>query len=122
MTNSLTQKELQIITPLDNRVLVRKKRTEEKTSGGIILPDEMRNKQDMSEMQVEIVKMGETAFQALYVKPEIGDIVYIARYAGSDQKSQDDVYENRIVSDGDIVAIERDIDIEKTVEEGRSNE
>lgn len=108
------------MTPLDHRVLVRRKRTEEKTKGGIILPDEMRNKQDMAEMEVEIVKLGETAFQALYVKPERGDIVYIARYAGSDQKNKDDVYEHRIVNDGDIVGIERDIDIEKTIEEGQA--
>lgn len=108
------------MTPLDNRLLVRRKRTEEKTSGGIILPDEMRNKQDMAEMIVEVVKLGETAFQALYVKPEIGDMVYIARYAGSDQKKKDDVWETRIINDDDVVGIERDIDIEKAIEEGRN--
>ena len=110
------------MTPIDHRVLVRRKRTEEKSAGGIILPDTVRNKQDMAEIEVEIVKLEETAFQALYVKPEIGDIVYLAKYAGSDQKTKDNVYEHRIVSDGDIVGIERDIDIEKTIKEGRANE
>ena len=110
------------MTPLDNRLLVRRKRTEEKTSGGIILPDAMRNKQDMAEMLVEVVTLGETAFQALYVKPVIDDMVFISRYAGSDQKQKDDVFETRIINDSDVVGIDRDIDIEKTIEEGRLND
>lgn len=107
------------MTPLDNRLLVRKKKTAEKTKGGIILPNKARNSQDMIEKEVEVVSIGEAAFLGLVIKPIIGDIVYISKYAGSDQREDHDDYEYRLINDSDVSAIKRDIDIEKVIEEYR---
>lgn len=111
------------MTPLTNRVLVRRKLTEEVTAGGIILPEKIRKDQDMTALWVEIVKLGESAFHGYYVKPEEGDTVAVSRYAGSDHIIEsDDEYEYRLVHDEDITMSRKDIDIEQVIKEGRENE
>lgn len=110
------------MTPLTNRVLVKRKRAEEVTQGGIIIPEKTRKDQDMLALEVEIVKMGESAFHGYYVKPEVGDLVNVAKWAGSEQRIYEDETEYRIVQDDDITCINRDIDIEKVIKEGRENE
>jgi len=110
-----------MITPLDNRVLIRKVRMKEKTSGGIFLPESVRKKSEMAEVEVEVVKLGEAAFLSLYIKPEEGDIVFISRYAGADHKNVNDDFEYRIVNDDDITAMKKDINIKETIE-GLRNE
>ena len=82
------------LTPLDNRVLVRIPRTAEKSTGGIIIPENVRKKTDMDEQVMEVVKVGETAFLGLYVKPKEGDEVYVSRYAGTEWRHiKDNRYE-----------------------------
>lgn len=110
------------MTPLTNRVLVMRKRAEEVTKGGIIIPEKTRKDQDMLALEVEIVKMGETAFHGYYVKPEIGDLVNVAKWAGSEQRIYKDDVEYRIVHDDDIVMMHKDIDIKQVIKEGRENE
>lgn len=110
------------MTPLTNRVLVKRKRTEEITKAGIIIPDKTRKDQDMLALEVEIVKLGETAFHGYYVKPEVGDLVNVAKWAGSEQRIYKDDIEYRIVHDDDIICINREIDIDKVIAKGRSNE
>lgn len=105
-----------LITPLDNRVLVRLPRTAEKSSGGIIIPESTRKKTDIDQQLMEIVKVGETAFLALYVSPKEGDEVYVSRYAGTEWRNiKDDRYEYRLINDGDVTAIKADIDIQATI-------
>ena len=107
-----------IITPLDNRILVRLPRTAEKSSGGIILPDSTRKKSDMDEQVMEVVKIGEAAFLGLYVKPKEGDEVYVSRYAGTEWRHiKDDDYEYRLINDDDVTAIKADIDIQAAIKE-----
>lgn len=109
-----------IATPLDHRVLIKMKRADEKSTGGIIIPEDVRDKNSKNEMTAVIVKLGETAFINLYVKPEENDEVLIARYSGSDQPTySDDEYEYRLVNDTDIKAICQDIDIKKVIKELR---
>ncbi len=108
-----------MITPLDNRVLVRALRTKEKTEGGIIVPDSVRKKTDMEELEMEVVKIGETAFYDLYIKPKEGDIVYISRYAGSDKRELKQEYEYRLINDDDVTAIKEDIDIQSRIKKLR---
>ena len=107
-----------LVTPLDNRVLVRLPRTAEKSSGGIILPESTRKKTDMDEQVMQIVKVGETAFLDLYIKPEEGNEVYVSRYAGTEWRHiKDDRYEYRLINDRDVTAIKADIDIQATIKE-----
>jgi len=110
------------MTPLTNRVLVRRNRAPEKTEGGIYLPDKTRKDQDMLALEMEIVKMGESAFHGYYVKPEVGDMVNVSKWAGSEQRIYKDEVEYRLVNDDDIICINRDIDIDQVIKEGRENE
>lgn len=114
------------MTPLTNRVLVRRSRAPEKTEGGIYLPDKTRKDQDMLALEMEIVKMGESAFHGYYVKPEVGDLVNVSKWAGSEQRiyeEEDGIeVEYRLVQDDDIICINRDIDIKQVIKEGRENE
>lgn len=114
------------MTPLTNRVLVRRNRAPEITKGGIILPEKTRKDQDMLALEVEIIKMGESAFHGYYVKPEEGDLVNVAKWAGSEQRiyeEEDGIeVEYRIVQDDDIICINRDIDIEKIIKAERLKE
>lgn len=110
------------MTPLTNRVLVKRLRTPEVTKGGIILPDKMRKDQDMLAIEVEVVQLGESAFHGYYIKPKVGDLVNVSKWAGSEQRIYEDDVEHRIVNDDDIISINRDIDIEKVIEKERENE
>jgi len=52
-----------MIKPLGNMVLIKAKKIEEKTSGGIILPEEHQDKQQAVEQTGEIISFGPTAFK-----------------------------------------------------------
>jgi len=107
-----------LVTPLDDRVLVRLPRTAEISSGGIIIPESTRKKTDMDEQVMEVVKIGETAFLQLFVAPKEGDEVYVSRYAGTEWRHiKDDHYEYRLINDRDVTAIKADIDIQATIKE-----
>lgn len=71
-----------MITPMDTRILVKVPTIEVKTAGGIILPDEVVERDHMSQVRAEVVSIGEWAFPDLRYAPEIGDTVYIGKYAG----------------------------------------
>lgn len=64
--------------PLGERVLVRPVQAEEKTSGGILIPDTAKEKPQ----QGEVVAVGNGDGQALTVKE--GDRVIFGKYAGTE--------------------------------------
>ncbi len=70
--------------PLHDRVLVRRLEEEEKTAGGIIIPDTAREKP----MQGEVIAIGNGATDkdgnSVPIDLEIGDIVLFGKYAGSE--------------------------------------
>lgn len=72
------------IRPLYDRVLVKRTELEEKTVGGIIIPDTAKEKAQMGTViavgQGRVAKDG--ALAPLAVKA--GDIVYFGKYAGTD--------------------------------------
>ena len=110
------------MTKLTYRVLVKRIRTPEITEGGIIIPEKIRKDEDRLAMEVEIVKMGESAFHGYYIKPVVGDLVNVAKWAGAEQRIYKEETEYRIVQDDDIICINRDIDIEKVIEKEREKE
>lgn len=91
------------IKPLADRVVVKKLESEEKTSGGIVLPDTAKEKPQ----QGEILAVGPGKFdeksnrQAMEVK--VGDKVLFAKYSGTEVKI--DGVEYLILSERDILAI-----------------
>jgi chaperonin GroES len=91
------------VKPLGDRVFVKVSAAEEKTAGGIILPDNAKEKPQVGEiMQVGLGKVNDKGErQALEVK--VGDKVLYSKYAGTDIKLGGDDYV--LLSEKDILAV-----------------
>ena len=91
------------IRPLQDRVIVKRVEEEEKTKGGIIIPDSAKEKP--AEGKVIAVgkgKIGEDGkLQPLDVKP--GDRILFGKYAGTEVKV--DGEENLIMREDDILGV-----------------
>jgi chaperonin GroES len=91
------------VRPLHDRVLVRRLEQEEKTAGGIIIPDTAKEKP----MQGEILAVGsghrndDGKVTALDVK--VGDTVLFTKWAGTEVKINGE--ELMIMKESDILAI-----------------
>lgn len=91
------------IKPLADRVVIKKLEAEEKTSGGIVLPDSAKEKP----MQGEILAVGPGKYdekgnrQPMEVK--VGDKVLFAKYSGTEVKI--DGVEYLILAERDILAV-----------------
>jgi chaperonin GroES len=90
------------IRPLDDRVVVRPLASEEKTPGGIVLPDTAQEKPQTGEVLSvgpgKMLKNGERAPVAVV----IGDRVYYGKYSGTEVKV--DGVELKILRETDILA------------------
>ncbi len=96
---------------LEYKVLVKPRKAEERTKGGIVLPEQVVEKDQHAAMEGEIAAMSPFAFTYEEWplgarKPRVGDVVVFARYSGITQKGDDGI-EYRIMNDKDIVAIRR---------------
>lgn len=96
------------IIPLDQRVLVRPDPVEEKTSGGIILPDQAVEQQKYATVKGTLIAAGANAWSEArvmrgFTAPQPGDRVMIAKYGGVVVKGDDGV-EYRVMNDEDVVA------------------
>ncbi|EGB16421.1 Chaperonin Cpn10 [Pseudodesulfovibrio mercurii] len=91
------------LKPLNDRVLVKRLETEEKTAGGIYIPDSAKEKP----MKGEVVAVGPGKLDedGKRVKPTVktGDIVLFAKYAGSEISI--DGEEHLVMREDDILAI-----------------
>lgn len=86
------------IKPLADRVLVKPAAAEEKTVGGIIIPDSAKEKP----LKGEVVAIGNgTKDEEMVVKP--GDTVLYGKYAGTELELEGDVY--LVMRQSDILAI-----------------
>lgn len=99
------------IQPLGDRVLVKLLEMEEKTKGGIILPDVAKEKpQEGKVMAVGKGRLLENgSLRPLDVK--VGDKVLFARYSGSEVKHGHDEYV--LMKEEDILAVVKDDKKEK---------
>jgi chaperonin GroES len=92
------------VRPLGDRILVKPKQKEEKTKGGIFLPDTASKERPM---QGEIIAVGEGrrddsgALIPMSVKP--GQEVLFAKYAGTEFKIDDEEY--LILQEKDVLGI-----------------
>ncbi|MFH0733014.1 MAG: co-chaperone GroES [Candidatus Omnitrophota bacterium] len=91
------------IKPLGDRILIKPLDAEDKTKGGIILPDTAKEKpQEGKVVAVGKGKMLETGkIEPLEVK--VGDKVLYAKYSGTEIKIQGE--EHLIVKEEDVLAI-----------------
>jgi chaperonin GroES len=91
------------LRPLHDRVIVRRLEEEEKTAGGIIIPDTAKEKPQ----QGKVLALGKGRFlqngQIIPLIVKEGDRVLFARYAGSEVKVEGE--ELLIMREDDILAI-----------------
>jgi chaperonin GroES len=92
----------QSIKPLGTRVLVKRVDEEEKSEGGIILPDTAKEKPQ----EAKVVALGtgkNEDGETVEFSVKVGDTILLARYGGTEVKIGGE--EHLIVSESDILAI-----------------
>ena len=91
------------IQPLGQRVLVKRIETEDKTAGGIFLPDSAKEKPQ----EAKIVALGtggkDDDGKTIEFTVKVGDIVLITKYGGTEVKV--DGEDHLILSESDILGI-----------------
>jgi chaperonin GroES len=91
------------VRPLHDRVVLKRLKEEEKTSGGIIIPDTAKEKP----VEAKVIAVGsgkvleDGSVRALEVKA--GDTVLLAKYAGSEIKLEGE--EHVIMREDEILAV-----------------
>ena len=90
------------LKPLDDRVVVQSLEAEEKTSGGILLPDTAKQKPQQGKViAVGPGKLSDTGIRTA-VAVKVGDTVLFGKYSGSDVEVNGTEY--KIMREGDILA------------------
>lgn len=91
------------IRPLQDRILVKRIASEEKSAGGIIIPDNAKEKP--MEGQVVAVGNGKTLEDGSLHKPDVkvGDSVLFSKYAGSEVKI--DGIEHLVMREDDLLGV-----------------
>ncbi|HDZ20324.1 hypothetical protein LCGC14_0295620 [marine sediment metagenome] len=91
------------VKPLDDRVLIKQSDAEQKTAGGIVLPDTAKEKPQMGKVVavgpgrlLDTGKRGKLGVKA-------GDTVYYGKYAGTEVKIDGDDYV--ICKESDVLAV-----------------
>lgn len=99
------------IHPTEYKVLIRPKQIEEKSKGGIILPDEKKDRDQYAQMEGTLIEASPLAFTYEpktswngSEPPRPGDTVLFAKYAGATVKGRDGL-EYRICNDKDVCAV-----------------
>ncbi|MGD0229202.1 MAG: co-chaperone GroES [Syntrophorhabdales bacterium] len=92
--------------PLQDRVIIKRLEEQEKTKGGIIIPDAAKEKPQ--EGRVVAVGSGKVTEKGQRVPPEVkvGDKILFGKYSGTDIKIDDE--EHLILREDDILAIIED--------------
>ena len=91
------------IRPLQDRLLVKRIDSEEKTAGGIIIPDNAKEKP--MEGQIIAIGNGKRLEDGSLHKPDvsIGDSILFSKYAGSEVKI--DGIEHLVLREDDILGV-----------------
>jgi chaperonin GroES len=91
------------IRPLRDRIIVRRLEEEEKTKGGIIIPDTAKEKPQ----EAEVVAVGSGRVddngKTVPVEVKVGDKVLFSKYSGTEIKLGDEEY--LILSESDLQAV-----------------
>lgn len=90
------------IQPLGDRVLVKVLEAEEKTKGGIVIPDTAKEKPQ----QAEVVAVGKGKVQdgkTISLEVKVGDKVLFGKYSGTELTVESDEY--LMLREEDILAI-----------------
>lgn len=90
------------LRPMDDRVVVKRLEAEEKTSGGIILPDAAKEKPQRG--TVVAVGAGKLLDSGVRATPDVkvGDVVLFGKYSGTEVKVEGEEF--LIMRESDILA------------------
>ncbi|MEM6682599.1 MAG: co-chaperone GroES [Pseudomonadota bacterium] len=91
------------IKSLDLRLLVKPDSVQEKTAGGIFLPDDHKEREKFAACKATVVNVGDLAFSEWKEAVEPGERILIAKYAGTIVKGADGE-EYRIINNEDVLA------------------
>lgn len=93
------------IVPVEYKCLILQDKQDEKTAGGVFIPQTSVESRQAAETQATLVAVGGNAFDKWCGKvPSVGERVYTAKYAGTNVSGSDGkAY--RLVLDSDITAI-----------------
>ena len=97
------------IVPVEYKVLIRLDAIEQKTAGGIFIPDERKDRDQWAQVEGELMAVGGDAFKDWNGRgpiPKVGDRVLVSKYAG-ERPDKDESNPHRICMDKDICAILR---------------
>ena len=93
------------LRPLDDRVVVMPMEAEEKTEGGIFLPDTAKERPHRGIVQaVGIGKLNETDGKRIPTSLKKGDKVLYGKYSGTEVKIEGEEY--KILRESEVLAIE----------------
>ena len=91
------------VKPLDDRVLLKQSKAEEKTAGGIVLPDTAKEKPQRGKVVAvgagKLLDSGERGKMSL----KKGDEVFYGKYTGTDIKISGEEYV--LIHESDILAV-----------------
>lgn len=92
--------------PLGYRILIEPEDLEEKTEGGIVIPDTIRDKERLATQTGKVVAVGKQAWsEDEQAWAEVGDRVMFGKYAQKRIKDPDTDKEYVLVNDQDLIAI-----------------
>lgn len=92
------------LTPLADRVIVKPAKAEEKTKGGLYLPDTAQEKPQRGEVvAVGSGRIAEETGKVIPLTVKVGDMVLYGKYSGTEVKIDDEEY--LIMRESDIFAI-----------------
>ena len=94
------------IEPVEYRVLILPVEVEQKTKGGIYMPDEALDKEKFAQQEGLLIAVSADAFtEPTWLRcPKVGDKVLFDRYAGCTVRGRDGK-EYRLINDKEIGAI-----------------
>ena len=90
------------LKPLDDRVVVKTLDSEDKTAGGILLPDNAREKPQRGKVVAAGPGKLNDGGHRIALSVKVGDEVLFGKYAGSDVKIEGDDY--KILRENEILA------------------
>ena len=91
------------IKPLHDRVLVRRLEQEEKTAGGIIIPDTAKEKPQQAEVLAVGPGARDESGKVVPLDVKVGDVVLFAKWGGTEVKI--DGEDLLVMKETDIIAI-----------------
>ena len=91
------------VKPLSDRVVILPLEAEEKTSGGIYLPDTAKEKPQMGKIVAAGPGKVSDSGQLVKIEVKVGDTVLYGKYSGTDITLEDKDY--LIVRESDILAV-----------------